>query len=125
MRAALVAGMALVALGCEGKGDGDTAPQAATVAPTAMGESKVTEAPATSAAPGAGIAPVGITDCDAYIAKVNECFARDPDLKAKREAANQGMAAKWRRAVPTNRDAVATSCARALATIGVIMPTCR
>ncbi len=113
-------GCSLAGAGCKDKSEDRGSAATALAASTATGSSTgATPAPAPS-----GDA-IGVADCDAYVAKVQACFARDPETKAAREATFRRLTTGWRRSLAANRAAVELSCKLAYKDLDVTMPACK
>lgn len=108
---ALVLCVSALALGCKGKESSGGAPGAASAA---------------SSAPvlGGGGA-IGIKECDDYIAKVNECLAKDSTLRESNEAQVKAQTENWKAMAASNKDGATAACKTALSSFSIIFPTCK
>jgi hypothetical protein len=68
--------------------------------------------------------PVGVTECDEYLSRVQSCASRDPRIKAM-EPAFKAQRDAWKQMAGRDGASVKTNCKAALESLGRTMPGCQ
>jgi len=68
---------------------------------------------------------LGVKECDDFIAKVEACFAKDPQTKADMEPAFKAQRDAWKGMAQSNKDGAKVACQAALDNFALSYPSCK